>query len=96
VLARHEQGAQGNFQVFSDLVKLESIAVEGEQRLLVTSLSNRVMPIIRYELGDLGRHCSDGCGQTWVCEMRVQVEGVDSIPRSRPGKHRFVMGLPAE
>ena len=58
------QCAHGNFHVFSDLVKLESKPVEGEHRLLVTSLTNRVMPMIRYELGDLGRlqdgQCSCG------------------------------------
>jgi len=56
------QCAQGNFHVFSDLVKLESLPVGGEDRLLVTSLTNRVMPMIRYEIGDLG-HLQDGrCG----------------------------------
>ncbi len=58
------QCAHGNFHVFSDLVKLESLPVDGEHRLLVTSLTNRVMPMIRYEIGDLGRlqdgHCSCG------------------------------------
>jgi phenylacetate-CoA ligase len=58
------QCAQGNFHVFSDLVKLESLPVDGEHRLLVTSLTNRVMPMIRYEIGDLGRlqegQCSCG------------------------------------
>ena len=58
------QCAHGNFHVFSDLVKLESRPVDGEHRLLVTSLTNRVMPMIRYELGDLGRlqdgQCSCG------------------------------------
>jgi phenylacetate-CoA ligase len=58
------QCTHGNFHVFSDLVKLESIPVDGEHRLLVTSLTNRVMPMIRYELGDLGRlregQCSCG------------------------------------
>jgi phenylacetate-CoA ligase len=55
------QCAHGNFHVFSDLVKLESIAVDGEHRLLVTSLTNRVMPMIRYELGDLGRLKDGSC-----------------------------------
>jgi phenylacetate-CoA ligase len=58
------QCAHGSFHVFSDLVKLESLPVEGEDRLLVTSLTNHVMPMIRYELGDLGRlqegQCSCG------------------------------------
>lgn len=49
------QCAHGNFHVFSDLVKLESVPVDGEQQLLVTSLTNRIMPMIRYQLGDLGR-----------------------------------------
>jgi len=55
------QCAHGNFHVFSDLVKLESIPTEGEQRLLVTSLTNRLMPMIRYELGDLGRMQDGQC-----------------------------------
>ena len=55
------QCAHGNFHVFSDLVMLESIPVDGEQRLLVTSLTNRIMPMIRYQLGDLGRLMSGQC-----------------------------------
>jgi len=168
------QCAQGNFHIFSDLVKLESVPVDGEQRLLVTSLTNRVMPMIRYELGDLGRlrdgqcscgspfpmmaldvcrkndlvvtltgrkiypswfvHLLDGlsgieqyqfvqtepdsivlrlCASQAVVELveqalksRLQtdigsdlvfrVERVESIPRSPSGKHRFVIGIPAE
>ena len=167
------QCAQGNFHIFSDLVKLESLPVDGEHRLLVTSLSNRVMPMIRYELGDLGRlqagqcscgspfplmaldvcrkndlvvtpggrriypsyfaHLLDGHGeieqfqfvQTDPCsivlklrapqdvvdvvelalrsrirtdlgtDMTFRVECVAAIPRSRSGKHRFVIGMPA-
>lgn len=44
----------GNRHVFSDLVLLESLPVDGEDRLLVTSLTDRTMPFIRYELGDTG------------------------------------------
>ena len=168
------QCAHGNFHVFSDLVKLESMPVDGEHRLLVTSLTNRVMPMIRYELGDLGRlregqcgcgspfpmmaldvcrrndlivtpagrkiypswfvHLLDGlsgieqfqfvqtgpgsialrlCAPQAVVELveqaltsRLQtdlgrdlvfkVERVKAIPRSPSGKHRFVIGMPAE
>jgi phenylacetate-CoA ligase len=164
------QCAHGNFHVFSDLVKLESLPVDGESRLLVTSLTNRVMPMIRYELGDLGRlqdgQCSCGSpfplmaldvcrkndlvvtpagrkiypsyfvhlldGQRGIAQfqfvqtapasivlklrarpgiagrveqdllprirtdlgadMTFHVETVDSIPRSRSGKHRSVIG----
>jgi phenylacetate-CoA ligase len=165
------QCAQGNFHVFSDLVKLESLPVDGENRLLVTSLTNRVMPMIRYEIGDLGRLQAGQCvcGSPFplmsleVCrrndlivtpggrriypsyfvhlldgregieqyqfvqtgpaslvlrlrapqevaavvgpalqsriradlgaDMAFRVEAVDTIPRSRSGKHRFVIGL---
>ena len=165
------QCAQGNFHVFSDLVKLESVPVDDESRLLVTSLTNHVMPMIRYELGDLGRlkegQCSCGSpfplmeldvcrkndlivtpgGQTIypsyfvhlldgfsgikqfqfeqtkpdsivlrLCALQdvadtieqslksrvkadlgsdasFHIECVKSIPRSRPGKHRFVIGM---
>ncbi|MEN8207047.1 MAG: hypothetical protein ABFS24_13700 [Pseudomonadota bacterium] len=55
------QCAQGSFHIFTDLVKLESMPVDGEHRLLVTSLTNRVMPMIRYELGDLGRLLDGQC-----------------------------------
>jgi phenylacetate-CoA ligase len=166
------QCRHGKFHVFSDLVKLESQPVDGEHRLLVTSLTNHVMPMIRYELGDLGRlqdgQC--GCGSPFplmaldVCrkndlvvtpggrriypsyfvhlldghggieqfqfvqtgpgsivlrlqapqdvarlvgqallsritadlgtDMTFRVECVAAIPRSRSGKHRFVVGMP--
>jgi phenylacetate-CoA ligase len=168
------QCTQGNFHVFSDLVKLESLPVDGENRLLVTSLTNRVMPMIRYEIGDLGRlqdgqcscgspfplmaldvcrkndlvitpggrriypsyfvHLLDGrdgirqfqflqtaldsivlklCAAPGVAtgveqalqsrlrtdlggDMVFRVERVDAIPRSRSGKHRFVIGMSAD
>ncbi|HNQ04219.1 MAG TPA: hypothetical protein PKH69_06365 [Thiobacillaceae bacterium] len=45
----------GGLHVMSDLVWLESVCMQGEDRLLVTSLSNRLMPFIRYDLGDSGR-----------------------------------------
>ncbi len=41
----------GNMHVWTDLVWLE--AIDGE--LVVTSLTNRLMPLIRYALGDMGR-----------------------------------------
>lgn len=51
----------GQMHVFADLVHLESVMQEGEARLLVTSLSNRLMPFIRYELGDSGRLLDGAC-----------------------------------
>ncbi len=51
----------GGMHVMADLVHLESVNVDGEDRLLVTSLSNRLMPFIRYELGDAGRLLDGEC-----------------------------------
>lgn len=55
----------GHMHVFADLVWLESLRIPGEEggenRLLVTSLSNRLMPFIRYNLGDSGRLLEGEC-----------------------------------
>lgn len=51
----------GGLHVFSDLVRLERVDGVRDPRLLVTSLSDRLMPFIRYELGDTGELLSDGC-----------------------------------
>jgi phenylacetate-CoA ligase len=45
----------GNMHVFTDMVWLESLPGADGDRLLVTSLTNRLMPFIRYEIGDSGR-----------------------------------------
>lgn len=47
----------GRMHVFSDMVQLESLA----GRLLVTSLTNRLMPMIRYENGDTGELLEGSC-----------------------------------
>ncbi|MCP5278979.1 MAG: phenylacetate--CoA ligase family protein [Thiobacillus sp.] len=51
----------GRMHVMADLVLLESVPMEGEDRLLVTSLTNRIMPFIRYDLGDAGRLLEEAC-----------------------------------
>ena len=51
----------GNMHVFSDMVQLESVADPSGDRLLVTSLTDRVMPFIRYALGDSGRLIEGEC-----------------------------------
>lgn len=51
----------GQMHVFADLVYLESRPEDGEDQLLVTSLSNRQMPFIRYRLGDAGRLLEGEC-----------------------------------
>lgn len=52
---------QGNMHVFTDMVFLESVPLENENRLLVTSLTNRLMPMIRYDIGDSGRLLDGAC-----------------------------------
>ena len=51
----------GKMHVFTDMVYLESLDMQHEDRLLVTSLTNRVMPFIRYEIGDSGRLRKGSC-----------------------------------
>lgn len=52
----------GNMHVFTDMVYLESTP---DERLLVTSLTNRLMPMIRYENGDAGRLVDGDCACGW-------------------------------
>ncbi len=52
---------RGHMHVCADLVWLESRHVDGEDRLLVTSLTNRQMPFIRYDIGDSGRLLDGEC-----------------------------------
>ena len=47
----------GNMHVFTDMVWLESV----DEQLLVTSLTNRLMPMIRYAIGDSGRLQDGDC-----------------------------------
>jgi len=56
----------GNMHVFTDMVYLESVPQQNEtgsneNRLLVTSLTNRLMPMIRYDIGDTGRLLDGEC-----------------------------------
>lgn len=51
----------GRMHVNTDMVWLESRQIDGEERLLVTSLTNRQMPFIRYDIGDSGRLLDDEC-----------------------------------
>jgi phenylacetate-CoA ligase len=52
----------GHMHVFTDMVHLEST---DDERLLVTSLTNRLMPMIRYENGDSGRLIDGDCDCGW-------------------------------
>jgi len=56
---------RGNMHVFTDMVYLESLPDGDENRLIVTSLTNRLMPFIRYDIGDAGRLRDGECGCGW-------------------------------
>ena len=51
----------GNMHIFTDMVFLESQKIEDEDRLFITSLTNKVMPMIRYDIGDSGRLKAGDC-----------------------------------
>jgi len=77
----------GNMHVFADLVHLESVRMEDEDRFLVTSLTNRLMPFIRYDIGDSGR-LLDGecaCGSPFPL-MEMGLCRQNDLIRTRAGK----------
>ena len=82
--------SHGNIHFFSDMVYLESIHEEGEDKLLVTSLTNRVMPMIRYEIGDSGKlkegECE--CGSPFPM-MEMGVCRSNDIIKTRQGKNIY-------
>jgi phenylacetate-CoA ligase len=51
----------GNMHLFADMVLLESVPDDGGRRLLATSLTDRLMPFIRYDTGDSGEILDDAC-----------------------------------
>jgi phenylacetate-CoA ligase len=53
--------SHGKLHVFTDMVFLESRKIDDENRLRVTSLTNRLMPMIRYDIGDSGRLLDGEC-----------------------------------
>lgn len=77
----------GNQHVFTDMVYMESVHEDGEAKLLVTSLTNRVMPFIRYQIGDSGvlkaGECS--CGSPFPM-MEMGVCRSNDIIRTPAGK----------
>lgn len=56
---------KGNMHVFTDMVYLESLREDCADRLIVTSLTNRLMPFIRYDIGDSGRLRDGECDCGW-------------------------------
>ncbi|MDP2879293.1 MAG: hypothetical protein Q8N74_07195 [Sulfuricella sp.] len=77
----------GNQHVFTDMVYLESLNIDHEDRLIITSLTNRVMPFIRYEIGDSGR-LKEGicaCGSPFPM-MEMGLCRSNDIIKTRSGK----------
>ena len=77
----------GNQHIFTDMVYLESQAINDEDRLIITSLSNRVMPFIRYDIGDSGK-LKDGdcaCGSPFPM-MEIGLCRSNDLIKTRSGK----------
>ena len=77
----------GNQHIFTDMVYLESLKIDNEDRLIVTSLTNRLMPFIRYEIGDSGR-LKEGicaCGSPFPM-MEMGLCRSNDIIKTRSGK----------
>lgn len=77
----------GNLHVFTDMVVLESLKTDDGNRLLVTSLTNRLMPMIRYDIGDSGRLLEGecGCGLSFPL-MEMDLCRQNDLIRTRSGK----------
>ncbi len=80
----------GNLHVFTDMVYLESCPIDGEERIVLTSLTNRAMPFIRYENGDSGR-LREGdcpCGSPFPL-MEMGLCRSNDLIRTRHGKRVY-------
>lgn len=77
----------GNMHVFTDMVYLESVPEDGEDKLLITSLTNRLMPFIRYDIGDAGRlrHGDCACGSPFPL-LEMGVCRSNDLIKTRAGK----------
>ena len=84
---------QGNMHVFTDMVWLESV----DDQLLVTSLTNRLMPMIRYAIGDSGllKEGSCPCGSPFPLMQMDMCRQNDLIlgPEGRRIHPSFFNGL---
>ena len=80
----------GNQHIFTDMVYLEPVKLDNEDRLIVTSLTNRLMPFIRYDIGDSGRlkegECT--CGSPFPL-MEMGTCRHNDLIRTLSGKHVY-------
>lgn len=78
---------RGRMHLFTDMVYLESLPEDGEDRLLLTSLTNRLMPMIRYDIGDSGRLREGDCDCGWPFPlMEMGMCRQNDLIRTRGGK----------
>lgn len=79
--------AHGNMHIFTDMVYLESATIGHEDKLVITSLTNFLMPMIRYENGDNGTlkpgQCT--CGSAFPM-MEMGVCRSNDFIKTRGGK----------
>lgn len=55
------QCPEGAQHILSDMAHVETLEADGEERLILTALSERIFPFIRYEVGDTGRLQPGAC-----------------------------------
>ena len=76
------QCPRGRYHLNFESVFVETIrAADGSSRLVLTSLCNRTMPLIRYDIGDLGEMESGSCpcGRQSPALVRLQGRRVDAL-----------------
>lgn len=94
----------GTLHVTAEGVLLETVpAADGGERVLATHLRNRVFPLIRYEIGDIGVVDSEPCGcGRGLPTLRIlgrdrdRLDGARSRSLARPLVERCLGALPAD
>lgn len=96
-----QQCRRGNLHVSIDHVVVETLKADGTAaapdengRILLTTLNNKAMPLIRYEVGDVGRLLSEpcACGLPLPCmhlETGKSADVIDTSTRRGVNAHVF-------
>ena len=97
-----ECDAHDGLHVNADYVLVESVDAGGRavppdapgQKVLLTNLSNRVMPLLRYEMSDqvefLPGACRCGCALPRIRKVAGRVEHILSLPAARGGRAALI------
>lgn len=82
----------GNMHIMTEMAYVESVKDNGEDtgRLIITSLVNQAMPLIRYEVGDTGnlKEGSCECGLPYPI-MEMGMCRSNDIIKTKSGKHIY-------